>query len=60
MHYAFFADDWSGAVDLRGLGPGTYRLTDPFSATDLGVASAAEPAVDLTFTRFQLVVAEPM
>jgi len=60
MHYAFFADDWSGAVDLRGLGPGTYRLTDPFSETDLGVASAAEPAVDLTFTRFQLVVAEPM
>lgn len=60
LHYAFFADDWSGAVELRGLGLGTYRLTDPFSGTDLGVASGEEPTVDLTFTRFQLVVAEPV
>ena len=60
MHYAFFADDWSGAVELRGLRPGAYRLTDPFHGTDLGVVWGPEPTVDLTFRRFQLVVAEPV
>ncbi|MDM7856003.1 glycoside hydrolase family 36 protein [Cellulomonas alba] len=59
LHYAFFADRWSGAVELRGLGPRTYRLTDPFHDTDLGVVAGPEASVDLTFTRFQLVVAEP-
>jgi alpha-galactosidase len=60
VHYAFFADRWSGPVELRGLGPGTYRLTDPFDGVELGVASGPQASVDLTFTRFQLVVAEPV
>ena len=54
------ADDWSGAVELRGLPPGAYRLSDPFHGTDLGVVSGPGPTVDLTFRRFQLVVAEPV
>jgi alpha-galactosidase len=60
MHYAFYADEWSGAVELRGLGQGTYRLTDPFHGTDLGTVSGPDATVELTFARFQLVVAEPM
>jgi alpha-galactosidase len=59
LHYAFYADQWDGAVELRGLGRGRYRLTDPFNGTDLGTVDAEHNTVPLTFEKFQLIVAEP-
>lgn len=60
MHYAFYADKWDGPVTLRGLGAGSYRLTDPFNGTDLGTASAEDASLQLAFERFQLVRATPI
>ncbi|MGW7570280.1 glycoside hydrolase family 36 protein [Streptomyces tendae] len=60
LHYAFYAQRWDGAVELRGLGRGRYRLTDPFSGTPLGTVDARHNTVELAFERFQLVVAEPI
>ncbi|MER6342624.1 hypothetical protein [Streptomyces tendae] len=60
LHYAFYAQRWDGAVELRGLGRGRYRLTDPFSGTPLGTVDARHNTVKLAFERFQLVVAEPI
>ena len=31
LHYAFYAPQWDGTVELRGLDQGRYRLTDPFN-----------------------------
>ncbi len=59
LHYAFYADAWDGTVELRGLGHGKYRLTDPFTGTRLGTADAKRNTVQLTFEKFQLIVAEP-
>lgn len=59
LHYAFYAGHWDGTVELRGLGPGRYRLTDPFTGTSLGTADARHNKLRLTFDRFQLIVAEP-
>jgi Melibiase len=58
LHYAFYADQWDGDVELRGLGGGRYRLTDPFTGTFLGTVDAKHNTVKLTFEKFQLVVAE--
>jgi Melibiase len=59
LHYAFYADQWNGRVQLRGLDRGRrYRLTDPFNGTVLGVADSRHDTLDLTFEKFQLVVAE--
>ncbi|MGK5738727.1 glycoside hydrolase family 36 protein [Micromonospora sp. URMC 103] len=60
LHYAFYADQWNGAVELRGLGRGRYRLTDPFNGVSLGTVDARHNTVQLTFEKFQLVVAEPI
>ncbi|MEU5565451.1 glycoside hydrolase family 36 protein [Micromonospora musae] len=60
LHYAFYADQWNGAVELRGLGRGRYRLTDPFNGGSLGTVDATRNKVKLTFEKFQLVVAEPI
>lgn len=58
LHYAFYADRWDGKVELRGLGRGRYRLTDPFTGDSLGTVDARHNTVQLSFERFQLVVAE--
>ncbi|AVT28408.1 alpha-galactosidase [Plantactinospora sp. BC1] len=60
LHYAFYADQWDGTVELRGLGRGRYRLTDPFNGVSLGTVDARHNTVRLTFEKFQLVVAEPV
>ncbi|GIF75890.1 glycoside hydrolase family 36 protein [Asanoa siamensis] len=59
LHYAFYADEFDGTVELRGLGRGRYRLTDPFNGGSLGVVDARHNTVKLTFSKFQLIVAEP-
>ncbi|MEV4758514.1 glycoside hydrolase family 36 protein [Micromonospora sp. NPDC049559] len=60
LHYAFYADHFDGTVELRGLGRGRYRLTDPFNGVSLGTVDARHNTVRLTFDRFQLVVAKPV
>jgi len=44
MYYAFFAPSsapWKGEVELRGLMPGTYHVTDYADGQDLGTVEAA-------------------
>jgi alpha-galactosidase len=43
MYYAFFAPDgtsWKGEVELRGLSPGAYHVTDYTEGKDLGTVEA--------------------
>jgi len=39
LYYALFAKRWSGAVTLRGLQPGAYRIRDYFNDRELGTVS---------------------
>ena len=55
LHYAFYAEDWSGPLTLKGLGEGRYTLTDAFTGASLGTATRARPTVDAKFKRFQLI-----
>jgi alpha-galactosidase len=45
MYYAFFApdphSDWKGEVELRGLKPGSYHVTDYADGKDLGTVETA-------------------
>jgi alpha-galactosidase len=45
MYYAFFAPQrdgaWQGEVELRGLKPGSYHVTDYVDGKDLGVVESA-------------------
>jgi alpha-galactosidase len=43
MYYAFFVpsgSSWKGDVELRGLKPGKYRVSDYSEAKDLGTVEA--------------------
>jgi alpha-galactosidase len=57
MHYAFYADKWSGPVTLRGLAPGHYKLTDYWNGKALGNVTGAEHKIDISFEKFLLIEA---
>jgi len=46
MYYAFFtSSNWKGDVELRGLKPGKYRVSDYSEGRDLGTVDAAATGV---------------
>jgi alpha-galactosidase len=57
MYYTFYAPRFSGKVELRGLGPGRWRVRDLFDETDLGTIDAGAPTVNAKFERFLMLQA---
>ena len=60
MYYSFYAVDWNGSVQLRGLGEGRYRVRDLFNETDVGEVDAGSNTLKVAFKRFVLLQATPM
>lgn len=60
LYYAFYAPIWDGRIELRGLGPGGYRLTDYFNGADLGTVTAQTARIPARFERFLLIEATPI
>ena len=60
-YYAFFAPDpskpWKGEVELRGLQPGRYRVTDYENGKDLGVVEGRSARLATEFTHHLLLEA---
>lgn len=59
MYYAFYADRWSGPLQLRGLRKGRYRVRDLFDGVELGTVDARANTLDANFERFLLLQATP-
>jgi alpha-galactosidase len=59
MYYTFYAEDWNGSVQLRGLGQGRYRVRDLFNEQDLGEVDAHANTLKLAFKRFAILQATP-
>ena len=61
MYYAFFAQstssEWRGTIELRGLAPGKYRLTDYEHDSELGTIDAADPKLATKFREHLLLEA---
>lgn len=55
LYYAFYAARWSGPIELRGLGPGAYRVHDYVAGRDLGTATAADNRLTVSFERALLL-----
>lgn len=60
LHFAFFADRWDGPIELRGLGRGSYRLSNGFSGESLGSATSRANRLQAKFEHFLLVTASPV
>jgi alpha-galactosidase len=61
MYYAFFTENpsapYQGAIELRGLESGKYRVTDYVDAKDLGTIDSSNPRLITSFTGHLLVEA---
>ena len=60
MYYAFFATKWSGPVEIRGLGPGKYRLRDYVNDRVVGELGAGTRSLHLSFSHSLLIEAQPV
>jgi len=60
MYFAFYAKEWSGQVELRGLGSGRYRVRDYVEDRDLGEVSAGSNKIKIGFEQALLLEAIPV
>ena len=59
-YYAFYAERWEGAVELRGLAKGQYTVTDYWTGKTIGSASATANRLPVSFAGFLLLEAVPL
>jgi alpha-galactosidase len=61
MYYAFFAAyadaRWQGEIELRGLGPGQYRIFDYVNNRELGTVDSRKPRLAVEFSGNLLIEA---
>lgn len=57
LYYAFFAEEFSGRVELRGLKNQTYRILDYVQNRELGVIHGDDPWLNVTFKGALLIAA---
>jgi alpha-galactosidase len=60
FYYAFYAPEFTGAVPLRGLAPGRYRLRDYVNDKEYGEVSAAGARLKIAFRGSLLIEAIPV
>lgn len=59
MYYAFYAPQWKGQLELRGLKDQTYRLTDYENGIDLGRIQGPAALIAADFRKHLLLEAKP-
>ena len=59
MYYAFFAKQWKGSVELRGLEDRNYSVVDYVTGKSLGAVSGHNAHLPIEFTGNLLVEAQP-
>jgi alpha-galactosidase len=60
LYYAFFAEQFSGTLELRGLTARQYRVTDYVSGRELGRIASVSPKLESRFSGALLLLAEPL
>ena len=59
FYYAFYAERWSGPIELRGLDKGDYAVIDYWTGKSIGSVTATNNRLQVSFERFLLLEAKP-
>jgi alpha-galactosidase len=59
MYYSFYAADFKGAVELRGLDARTYTINDFVNGKSLGLVRGRAATLDVQFKKYLLIEARP-
>jgi alpha-galactosidase len=57
LYYAFFARQWTGPIELRGLEDGAYRIIDYVNTKDLGKVHGPQARISTEFHQHLLLQA---
>lgn len=60
MYYAFYADDWKGALELRGLSSGKYQIKDYVNNVVLGTVDGPTAKLNTEFKGYLLIEVSPV
>ena len=60
MFYAFYAKNWQGALQLRGLSEKSYKVVDYVNNRDMGVINKEKPELNAGFDNSLLIMAYPV
>ncbi len=60
VYYGFYADEWRGPLELRGLRAGSYRVVDYVENRELGTVTGPTARLGATFTHYLLVKCTPV
>jgi alpha-galactosidase len=59
LYYAFFAPNWDGPIELRGLAGRRYRVTDYANGKDMGTVRGPSASLTVAFEKHLLLEAIP-
>jgi alpha-galactosidase len=59
LYYAFYAGEWNGAIQLKGLSKARYKVLDYFNQKEYGPITPDKPVIDASFQKFLLIMAYP-
>lgn len=60
LYYAFYADNWLGDVELRGLENKTYKVTDYVNNKELGEVKGPAAKLKVEFDKHLLIECSPL
>lgn len=59
MYYSFYADDYRGNVELRGMETGIYKVYDYINEKDYGTVNGPQASIPVHFQQYLLLEAVP-
>ena len=59
MYYAFFAENWKGTLELRGLDDRAYHVFDYVDGKDFGIVRGPVAHLSTGFSKHLLLEATP-
>jgi alpha-galactosidase len=59
LFYAFYANNWKGEVELRGLDSKLYKITDYVNQKDYGTVKGPAAKLEVEFDKYLLLEARP-
>ncbi len=59
MYYSFYAAEWKGPVELRGLSNRKYRVVDYENGKDLGSVQGPTAKLDISFSKHLMLEVNP-
>jgi len=60
LFYAFYAKNWSGPLQIKGLSAKSYKVIDYVNNRDLGVLNKEKPELDASFEQYLLLMVYPV